>query len=99
MLLPTIIQENALRDPSGVFACIPNGTKTDYKEGYKDITKLQFHNAVNYTASLINERFGPAKDFETLTYLGPADIRYSMMVVAGMKIGYKVRLILVREVP
>jgi hypothetical protein len=89
-LLPTVIQENAQQDPSGVFACIPNGTRMDYTEGYRSMTKLQFHTAINYTASLISERFGPGKDFETLTYLGPGDIRYSVVVVACMKAGYKV---------
>jgi acyl-coenzyme A synthetase/AMP-(fatty) acid ligase len=91
-LLPNIIKENSRKDPDGVFAHVPSGTNPNYTEGYRPVTKLQFHNAVNFTASLIKERFGEAKEFETLTYVGPGDIRYSVLVVAGMKAGYKVFL-------
>jgi len=93
ILLPHFTKQNAEADPDGVFARIPAGTK--YTDGYKDVSKLQFHNAVNHTAFLIKKKLGGGKDFETLAYIGPGDLRYSIIVVAGMKAGYKVRSFLI----
>ena len=89
ILLPHIIKRNAQNDPSGVFAQIPAGP--EYAAGFKNVTKLQFENAINHTASLINNFLGESKYFETLAYIGPGDLRYSIIVVAGIKTGYKVR--------
>jgi hypothetical protein len=89
ILLPHIIEQNARADPNGVFARIPAGSK--YTDGYRDVTKLQLHNAVNYTASLLKRNLGESQNFETLAYIGPGDLRYSIIVVAGAKAGYKVR--------
>jgi hypothetical protein len=89
ILLPHFTKQNAEADPNGVFARIPAGTK--YTDGYKDVSKLQFHNAVNHTAYLMGNNLGSSKDFETLAYIGPGDLRYSIIVVAGMKAGYKAR--------
>ncbi|KAF2203122.1 ochratoxin A non-ribosomal peptide synthetase [Delitschia confertaspora ATCC 74209] len=90
ILLPHIIHHNAQSDPNGIFAQIPAGPK--YTDGYKTVTKLQFHNAINHTASLIKQNLGDSKRFETLAYIGPGDLRYSILVVAGIKSGYKVFL-------
>src|ERR1700712_4521117 len=89
ILLPHIIKQNAGTDPSGVFARIPIGTK--YSDGYKDVTNLQFEQAIDHTASLISQNLGHSEDFEALSYIGPQDIRYSIVVVAGIKAGYKVK--------
>ena len=89
-LLPDLIKQNAQTDPHGVWAQVPAGTT--YADGFKDITKLQLYNAVNYTASLIKQNMGESKTFETLAFIGASDPRYSIMVVAGIKAGYKVRL-------
>jgi hypothetical protein len=97
ILLPHIIKQNAQTDPSGVFARIPAGAK--YSDGYKDVTKLQLDNAVNHTASLIKQNLGDSKDFGTLAYIGPGDLRYSIVVVAGIKAGYKVRPFLSMSCP
>jgi hypothetical protein len=69
---------------------VPVGAK--YTDGYKDISKLQFEKAVNHTALLIRQTLGESKSFETLTYIGPGDLRYSVVLVAGIKAGYKVSL-------
>jgi hypothetical protein len=90
VLLPHVIKQNAQTDPHGVFARIPAGSK--YTDGYRDVTKLQLHKAVNHTASLLRQNLGESKRFETLAYIGPGDLRYSIIVVAGIKAGYKVRV-------
>jgi hypothetical protein len=89
ILLPDLIKQNAQTDPHGVWAQVPAGTT--YVDGFRDITKLQLHNAVNYTASLIKQNMGESKTFETLAFIGASDPRYSIMVVAGIKAGYKAR--------
>ena len=33
---------------------------------------------------------GPGKDFETLAYIGPLDVRYNALLLGAVKAGYKV---------
>jgi hypothetical protein len=87
-LLPHLIKQNAQDNPGAVFARIPAGTK--YTDGYKDVTNLEFANAIDYTANLIEKNLGKGQNFETVAYIGPGDLRYSIVVVAGAKAGYKV---------
>ena len=86
--LPSIIAQNAKEDPSGLFARFPKGTS--YADGFQDVTKLQFAFAIDHTAALIEAQYGKGVDFETLAYIGPNDLRYLIMLVAGIKTGYKV---------
>jgi hypothetical protein len=88
ILLPHIIKHNAQEKPSDVFARIPAGTQ--YTDGYKSITNLQFAKAIDYTAALIEKNLGKGQNSETVAYIGPGDFRYSIVVVAGVKAGYKV---------
>jgi hypothetical protein len=89
-LLPNLIKQNAQTDPHGVWAQVPAGTV--YADGFRNITNLQLYNAINYTASLIKQNMGESKTFETLAFIGASDPRYSIMVVAGIKAGFKVAL-------
>jgi ABC-type phosphate/phosphonate transport system substrate-binding protein len=88
-LLPHVVQQNAQADPDGIFAQVPAGAS--YADGFRNITNLQLHHAVNYTAFLIKQNLGGSKTFETLAFIGASDPRYSIMVVAAIKTGYKVR--------
>lgn len=85
--LPQVIHQNAQNDPDGIFARVPAGNK--YSDGYRDVSKVQFARAVDYTASLIKQHMGQNKYFEAIAYIGPQDLRYSVVVVAGIKTGYK----------
>lgn len=87
-LPPEIVRLRAQDDPHGVFAQVPAGTA--YSDGFRNVTNLQLHNAVNFTAALIRKYLGESKTFETLAFIGPSDPRYIVMVMAGMKTGYKV---------
>jgi hypothetical protein len=88
MLLPNVITHIASVDPSGTFARIPAGPQ--YADGFLDVTKAEFNQAVNYAACLLRTKFGPCDSYETVAYIGPSDLRYSVMAVASMKAGYKV---------
>jgi len=91
VLLPNAVAANAQADPDGIFAQVPKGTR--YTDGFMNVTKSAFNNAINYTAAHIQAELGKSTTFETLAYIGPGDFRYSIMAVASMKVGYKVNSI------
>lgn len=94
VLLPHAIEQNAKDDPEGLFASVPLGVT--YTEGFRNVTKLQFLKAIDHVAGLLDKNFGKGQNFETLTYIGQNDLRYSIIVVAGIKAGYKVWIAQVR---
>jgi hypothetical protein len=87
-LLPTILDNRARTNPHGIWAKFPV-SPTTYGSGFRSATHLEVANAINKVAWLLDEHFGKGKDFETLAYLGPNDLRYTIVVVAGIKAGYK----------
>jgi hypothetical protein len=87
-LLPTILDNRAKTNPHGIWAKFPV-SPTTYGSGFRSATHLEVANAINKVAWLLDEHFGKGKDFETLAYLGPNDLRYTIVVVAGIKAGYK----------
>jgi hypothetical protein len=87
--LPSIVAQNAEDDPNGLFARFPIGAT--YAGGFQDVTKKHFATAIDHVASLIESQYGKSRSFETLAYIGPNDLRYLIVLVAGIKTGYKVR--------
>jgi hypothetical protein len=45
--------------------------------------------AINHVTGLLIDNFGKSKEFETIAYIGPGDLRYSIIVVAAIKAGFK----------
>ena len=88
LLLPELVSNRARDDPGDVFARIPVGPA--YSNGFRDVTNVQLCNAMNFIASLLIKACGQSNTFETLAYIGPMDLRYSIIMLAGMKAGYKV---------
>lgn len=89
-LLPVILENRAKTDPHGIWAKFPVSPST-YTEGFRSATHLELLNAVNKVAWLLEETLGRGKNFETIAYLGPNDLRSIIVVLAGIKTGYKVR--------
>lgn len=87
ILLPNIIDQNARDDPNGVFARIPIGP--EYSNGFRDVSKRQLARAINRVAHFIEGNIGRSDDFTSIAYIGPSDLRYSAIAVAGIKTGYK----------
>jgi len=87
-LLPTLLENRANVEPNGIFAKIPLSTTT-YAQGFRSVTNAELCNAINRVAWLIDGQFGKGHNFPTLAYLGPSDLRYSIVVVAAIKAGYK----------
>ena len=88
--LPSVVALNAEQDPNGLFARFPSGSS--YSDGFQDVTKLQFATAIDHVASLIEGQHGKSTSVETFAYIGPNDLRYLIVLVAGIKAGYKVRV-------
>jgi len=88
-LLPTLFETRAKLNPDGVFAKFPVSS-TDYASGFRSVTHLQASNAINHVAWAIEKSFGKGQNFETIAYLGPNDPRSHLVLIAGIKVGYKV---------
>ena len=91
-LLPCVLDDEAQANPQRVFAALARSN--DLSQGFQDVNFQQVANAVNHIAFWLRDVFGPVPDreFETLTYFGLPDLRYSIVFYAAVKCGYKVIL-------
>lgn len=89
ILLPVLVDEIAMNDPTALWIEYP-ADLTSYDFGYKQITYAQFANAINGTAHWMERALGHGKNGETLTYIGSNDPFYGVVVLAAVKVGYKV---------
>lgn len=89
-LLPTVVDEIASTD-AGRIVCSFTKTK-DPSDGFQDVTAREFARAINRCAWYILQSLGHAEGFPTITYMGPQDPMYAIIVLAAVKAGYKVLL-------
>lgn len=92
-LLPKVLDEQAQTNPDRIFAAI---AKYDaLHEAFRDVTFSQVAQAVNYLAHMLQSAFGMTLNdrFETLTYIGVPNLRYSIVFYAAVKYSYKVWLL------
>ncbi|KAH9211309.1 putative NRPS-like enzyme [Leptodontidium sp. 2 PMI_412] len=87
-LLPIILENRAKTDSHGVWAKFPI-SPTTYTEGFRSATHLELLNAVNKVAWLLEMSLGRSESFETIAYLRPNDLRSIIVVIGGIKAGYK----------
>ncbi|KAI0008847.1 hypothetical protein F4779DRAFT_418501 [Xylariaceae sp. FL0662B] len=88
-LLPTLVEEIAQSDPHRVLYSVAN--TRDPSEGFRDISARDFSRAVDRCSWYIENNLGRAQEnFPTLTYMGPQDVVYAILVLAAVKTGYKV---------
>ncbi len=88
-ILINIIEARTRANPDFVYAEFPISA-TSYDQGFRKVTNVDFLNAINGAAWYLNKALGPGKNFETLTYIGPNDLRYNVLVFGAVKAGYKV---------
>jgi thioester reductase-like protein/acyl-CoA synthetase (AMP-forming)/AMP-acid ligase II len=86
-LLPTVIDDRARSDPHGAFTKVP--ILNNYDNGYQVVTNVNLTTAVDYVAGLIDSEFGQSIDHECIAYLGLSDLRYIIVLLAGIKTGFK----------
>ncbi|KAL5364302.1 hypothetical protein BJX96DRAFT_178833 [Aspergillus floccosus] len=99
VLLPDIIEDRSRSNPNRVWAICPvaqkenpGGLPSQRQFEYRTVTYGEFSNAINHVACIMKDFLGEGSCFETLAYIGPADLRYSIVTVAAIKAGYKMFL-------
>lgn len=88
-LLNNIVDGMAKTRPSALYAETPI-SPTTYEAGFRKITYGILANAINGVAWWLKEELGTSQNFETLSYIGPSDLRYVIMLLGAVKAGYKV---------
>ena len=88
-LIPHLIDDIAHNDASRTFCSLAKSS--NIRDGFEDISYGAFANAINCLAWWIEENPGKTSTFETLSYIGPPDLRYIVLTIAAQKTGYKAR--------
>lgn len=88
-LLPNLIDDIARSSPERVFAVVAKDA--DPKDGLEDITYSTLSRAINRCAWWLEGVLGSNDAFRTITYMGPLDLLYPVLMLAATKTGYKVR--------
>jgi thioester reductase-like protein len=89
-LLPSLVDEIAQSDPHRVLYSIPKSK--DISDGFQDIDAATFARAVDRCSWYLEENLGRGHGFPTLTYMGPQDLVYPILILACIKTGYKLLL-------
>ncbi|KAJ5768772.1 hypothetical protein N7520_003331 [Penicillium odoratum] len=85
-LIPNVIDHYARVKPDAIYAEYPLSSMS-YEYGYRVVTYKALANAINGIAKWLIESLGPGNG-ETLTYVGPNDVRYPALVLGSIKAGY-----------
>ncbi|RKL01328.1 hypothetical protein BFJ68_g12417 [Fusarium oxysporum] len=87
-LIPCILDEMSRDEPDRVIYSIAKSA--DISKGFTEVTAREFANAVNKTAWWLESLVGKSESFQTIGYIGPHDIRYFLLNLACVKVGYQV---------
>lgn len=91
-LVPQVLDALASSDPERIYASIP--LTPDVNDGFRDVTMQDLANAVNNIAWMLEGIEGKPEEgrFERIAYIGASDIRYAIMMIAAIKVGYVVSI-------
>ncbi|KAL8783658.1 MAG: hypothetical protein Q9195_009318 [Heterodermia aff. obscurata] len=89
-LIPSLIDELAVCAPQRIYCHVPWTTRIE--DGFRAVTYGCLSNAINACAWWIEAEIGKSKDFATIAYLGPSDLRNTIIIVAAIKAGHKALL-------
>jgi thioester reductase-like protein len=89
-VLPSLVDEIAQSDPGLILYSV--AISKDIHDGFRDIDARTFARAVNCCSWYLEQNLGRGKRFPTLTYMGPQDVVYAILVLACIKTGYKLLL-------
>lgn len=99
-VLVKLIENIAKNEPERPFQFIPSGDKA--QDGWKPVTFVQLNNAINYMAHSLSNTITRSPDdeeFPTIAYIGSNDMRYTVMLFACIKAGFKALFISPRNTP
>ncbi|KAF2263763.1 acetyl-CoA synthetase-like protein [Lojkania enalia] len=82
-LLVQIIEEKAKWTPGHIYIRYPS--KNWETDGYRSITWADFADSINKASFWLDHQLGKSKNQDTIAYLGPNDIRYSILLSAAVK--------------
>ena len=86
-LMPTLIDEIALQDPDRPYAeLVVNRT-------YRTVSIAQLARAIDKAACWMKEQFNDVDCNGFVAYAGPQDLRYLLLIIAGVKMNRIVRSI------
>ena len=90
-LLPIEIDQIAKTEPRATFLSVPSD------DGYKAITFRQYANAIDGTAYWLEKHLGKGDKSRSLAWFGAggSDVRYAILLLAAVKAGYYVSLMVV----
>lgn len=86
-LLPHVVDELAQTDPDRVLYEFP--LTNNLSDSFVSITACQYANAINRTAWWLERVLGRRPEYPTIGYEGPQDLRYFLLLIAAVKVGYK----------
>jgi hypothetical protein len=91
-LLPHVIDYYAHHEPDRIFAAISESESI--ANGFRDISMKTMATAVDHMAWWLERTLRGSKKRRTLAYVGAADLRYAIILLAAIKCGWRVCLIL-----
>ncbi|CEI67696.1 hypothetical protein FVEN_g9515 [Fusarium venenatum] len=89
-VLIKLIEKIAVEDPERPFVLIPSSDKA--QDSWKPVTFVQLNNAINYLAHSLSNTITRSPDdeeFPTVAYIGSNDVRYTIILFACIKAGFK----------
>jgi acyl-CoA synthetase (AMP-forming)/AMP-acid ligase II len=92
-LLPHVVDDIAASEPSRPYIYQPKSSNPE--DGWVPVTFKELANAIDHVAHIIAEtvKKDSTNEFPTLAYVGPSDVRYTVVVLASVKAGCQALLI------
>ena len=88
--LPSFIDSIAESDPTRPYVSIARSSNA--QDGFRNLDFLTFARSINRCAWWIEDQIGRGKDFETISYMGPPDLLFAILIIATNKTGHKVSI-------
>ncbi|KAL8928039.1 MAG: hypothetical protein Q9172_001094 [Xanthocarpia lactea] len=89
-LIPSLIDQKAATVPEETYCFIPWTSKIEH--GFRPVSFRCLANAIDTCAWWIKDEIGTSQGFDTLAYLGPSDLRNTIIIIAAIKTGHKALL-------
>ncbi|KAJ5738945.1 hypothetical protein N7493_002100 [Penicillium malachiteum] len=86
-LLPHVVDYYAYHDPDRIFAAVYNSDGVE--NGFQDVTAKTVANAVDQMAWWLSKNLKSNSRRRTLAYIGPSDLRYTVIFLAAIKCRWK----------
>ncbi|KAI1126132.1 putative NRPS-like enzyme [Nemania abortiva] len=86
-LVHLIPDELAVKVPNHCLFAYPKDEKPQH--GFVEVSAQCFANAVNRTSWYLESLLGTPRDFDIICYMGANDLRYILLMLAAIKVGYK----------